>query len=103
MKLISENPNFENRMTMRVPVAGTVPRGFIPFDYTIDAESRIRAGKELVNPFLPGAELFTGAGRSIPHFVSDAMEAGEKETVICIQRTLSGKTSFTDVRNVLSS
>jgi mono/diheme cytochrome c family protein len=52
----SENPNFENRMTMMVPVAGTVPRGFIPFNYTIDAESRTRAGKELVNPFLPGAE-----------------------------------------------
>ncbi len=24
----SENPNFENGMTMRLPVAGTVPRGF---------------------------------------------------------------------------
>jgi mono/diheme cytochrome c family protein len=52
----SENPNFENAMTMRVPVAGTVPRGFIPFNYTIDADSRIRAGKELVNPFLSGSE-----------------------------------------------
>jgi mono/diheme cytochrome c family protein len=48
----SKNPNFENGMTMRVPVPGTVPRDFTPFDYTNDPESRIKAGKELVNPVL---------------------------------------------------
>ena len=48
----SKNPNFENGMTMRVPVPGTVPRDFTPFEYTNDPESRILAGKELVNPFL---------------------------------------------------
>jgi mono/diheme cytochrome c family protein len=53
----SKNPNFENGMTMRLPVPGTVPRGFLPFNYTIDAESRINAGKELVNPFLPEGEV----------------------------------------------
>jgi mono/diheme cytochrome c family protein len=47
----SKNPNFENGMTMRVPVAGTVPRDYTPFEYTNDPESRILAGKELVNPF----------------------------------------------------
>jgi mono/diheme cytochrome c family protein len=47
----SENPNFQDSMTMRVPVSGSVPRGFIPFRYTIDTESRTRAGKELVNPY----------------------------------------------------
>lgn len=50
----TKNPNFEDGMTMRVPVAGTVPRGFTPFEYTLDTESRIKAGKELVNPILPG-------------------------------------------------
>jgi len=62
----SGNPNFENKMTMRLPVAGTVPRGFIPFNYTIDAESRIRAGNDLINPFsrdnenlVKGKEVFT--------------------------------------------
>jgi hypothetical protein len=48
----SKNPNFENGMTMRVPVPGTVPRDFTPFEYTNDPESRILAGKELVNPVL---------------------------------------------------
>lgn len=49
----SKNPNFKDSMTMRVPVNGTVPRGFIPFRYTIDSVSRARAGKELYSPFLP--------------------------------------------------
>ena len=49
----SENPNFKDSMTMRVPVNGTVPRGFTPFRYTIDSLSWVKAGNELVNPFLP--------------------------------------------------
>jgi len=49
----SKNPNFKDSMTMRVPVNGTVPRGFIPFRYTIDSVSRAKAGKELFSPFLP--------------------------------------------------
>jgi len=53
----TENPNFSDRMTMRVPVAGTVPVGYMPFEYTIDAESRIRAGRELTNPFEPSEEV----------------------------------------------
>jgi len=52
----TKNPNFEDAMTMRVPVAGTVPRGFTPFDYTIDPESRIKAGNDLINPILPTDE-----------------------------------------------
>ena len=53
----SKNPNFEDGMTMRTPVPGTVPRGFIPFNYTIDAASRIKAGNELINPFSADSEL----------------------------------------------
>jgi hypothetical protein len=52
----SKNPNFKDSMTMRLPVQGTVPRDFVPFDYTIDPESRIRAGIELVNPFPNSSE-----------------------------------------------
>ena len=53
----SKNPNFKDSMTMRVPVNGTVPRGFIPFRYTIDSVSRDKAGKELYSPFLPTADV----------------------------------------------
>jgi mono/diheme cytochrome c family protein len=49
------NPNFKDSMTMRVPVPGTVPRGYSPFNYTIDPESRKRAGVELVNPVSPSS------------------------------------------------
>jgi mono/diheme cytochrome c family protein len=49
----SQNPNFKDSMTMRVPVDGTVPIGFTPFRYTVDTISRAKAGRELVNPFLP--------------------------------------------------
>jgi len=52
----SKNPNFSDGMTMRTPVPGTVPRDYTPFNYTIDPESRILAGKELVNPFTATAE-----------------------------------------------
>jgi mono/diheme cytochrome c family protein len=52
----TKNPNFSDGMTMRVPVPGTVPRDITPFNYTIDPESRILAGKELINPESPTAE-----------------------------------------------
>ncbi len=52
----TKNPNFEDGITMRVPPAGTVPRDFTPFNYTIDPESRVRAGIELTNPVSPTAE-----------------------------------------------
>ncbi len=51
------NPNFDDSSTMRVPVPGTVPRGIIPFRYTNDTLSRIKAGKELINPFLPTEDV----------------------------------------------
>ena len=53
----SKNPNFNDSMTMREPVPGTVPRDFTPFDYIDDPESRIRAGVELVNPFSPTTDI----------------------------------------------
>jgi mono/diheme cytochrome c family protein len=46
-------------MTMRVPAPGTVPRDFTPFEYTNDPESRIKAGKELANPFLTSPETLS--------------------------------------------
>lgn len=55
----TKNPNFKDGMTMRVPVQGTVPRGFAPFNYTIDEESRIRAGIELINPDSATAETLS--------------------------------------------
>ena len=44
---------------MRVPVPGTVSRDYDPFNYTNDLESRVEAGKELVNPFQPTPEIIS--------------------------------------------
>ena len=63
-KTYSKNPNFENGMTMRVPVSGTIPRDFTPFQYTNDPESRIKAGKELINPVLATPEALL-QGKSV--------------------------------------
>ena len=59
----TRNPNFEDGMTMRTPEMGTVPRDFIPFNYTLDAASRIKAGNELVNPFSSN-QINLAAGKS---------------------------------------
>jgi mono/diheme cytochrome c family protein len=55
----SNNPVFKDSMTMRVPVTGTVPRGYTPFHYTIDSASRTKAGLELVNPFIPSDDVLS--------------------------------------------
>jgi len=44
------NEHFADGMTMRTPVAGTVPREMVPFAYEKSDEDRLLAGKELVNP-----------------------------------------------------
>ena len=77
----SQNPNFTDSMTMRVPVDGTVPRGYMPFRYTIDSVSRQKAGNELVNPFLPQMKSLPGGNLFIPHSVLVVMAWKEKETV----------------------
>lgn len=45
----SENPNFKNGRTMQPPVAGTIPRGFMPYIYQKTDEDRALAAQTLVN------------------------------------------------------
>lgn len=52
----SENPNYENNMTLRTPAEGTIPRGYKPFPYEKTEEDLALAGKELTNPFEPSKE-----------------------------------------------
>jgi len=46
----SENALFKNNSTARTPVKGTIPRGFMPFEYTNSLDDYLRAGNELINP-----------------------------------------------------
>ena len=60
----SENPNFSDDRTMRVPAEGTIPRGYEPFPYEKTEEDRTRAGKELVNP-IPYTEENLARGKEV--------------------------------------
>jgi mono/diheme cytochrome c family protein len=58
----TENPNFPDEKTMRTPVQGTIPRDHVPFQYTISADSRMKAGAELKNP-LPAVDENLSQGK----------------------------------------
>lgn len=45
------NPNFADGKTLREPVAGTIPRGFLPLHFEATAADLERAGEELHNPY----------------------------------------------------
>ncbi len=47
----SANPVLKDGITGQSPVAGTIPRGFMPFHYGEGPEEAKRAGRELTNPF----------------------------------------------------
>lgn len=49
----SENPNFEDSMTMRLPVKGTVPRNIAPYHLVKTDEDLKIAGKKFFNPYKP--------------------------------------------------
>ncbi len=49
----SANPHFADGKTLREPVPGTLPRGVRVLHYAATPEDRVRAGKELKNPFSP--------------------------------------------------
>ena len=46
----SENPLFPNNSTARMPVKGTIPRGFVPFEYENTLDDYLKAGQNLMNP-----------------------------------------------------
>ncbi len=48
----TENPVFKNGRTMQPPVAGTIPRGFMPYQFQKTDEDRVLAAKTLKNELL---------------------------------------------------
>ena len=62
------NPNFSDQMTMREPVAGTVPRGMVPFAWEKNDEDRIAAGEALINPMELNNENLAGGEASYKIF-----------------------------------
>ena len=46
----SANPLFNDNSTARLPVKGTIPRGYVPFEYENTLDDYIKSGEELINP-----------------------------------------------------
>jgi mono/diheme cytochrome c family protein len=52
----TKNPNFPDNKTMQPPVAGTIPRGTVPYAYQKNDEDRAVAAAMLVNELEASAE-----------------------------------------------
>lgn len=46
----SENPNFKDGLSLRLPAEGTIPREMIPYHFEKTPEERLWAGKNIINP-----------------------------------------------------
>lgn len=64
------NPNFDDKLTMRTPVEGTVPREMIPFAWEKTDEDRLAAGEALVNPLESNEENLAGGKEAYEIFCS---------------------------------
>lgn len=51
LETYGKNNFFADSLNARIPVLGTIPRGFIPFEFGSSTEEYLRAGTELKNPF----------------------------------------------------
>ncbi|HEY6251334.1 MAG TPA: cytochrome c [Candidatus Angelobacter sp.] len=52
-KAFAPNTVTRDGLTLQRPVAGTIPRGYLPFHYGTGEDEAARAGRELVNPYAP--------------------------------------------------
>jgi mono/diheme cytochrome c family protein len=50
LEIYGSNSYFEDSLNARLPVEGTMPRGFISFDYDNTVEDYLSAGNDLLNP-----------------------------------------------------
>ena len=64
----ARNPVLKTGMTQRLPVPGTIPRGFLPIHYANTAEDAERAGRELSFPQPPTAAAVEQGKRSYETF-----------------------------------
>lgn len=60
----TENPNFADSMSARMPVKGTVPRGHTPFHFSNTPEGYEAAGAEMKNP-LENTEVNVTEGKRL--------------------------------------
>jgi mono/diheme cytochrome c family protein len=51
LETYATNSVFADSMNARIPVAGTMPRGYVAYEYGSSTEEYLRAGEEMVNPY----------------------------------------------------
>jgi mono/diheme cytochrome c family protein len=56
-KAYAPNPATRDGLTLQLPVAGTVARGYHPFHFGPGEPEAIRAGHELTNPYRPTPQI----------------------------------------------
>jgi mono/diheme cytochrome c family protein len=56
-KAFAPNPVTRDGLTLQLPVAGTIARGYRPFHYGPGEREAIRAGRELENPYRVTAQI----------------------------------------------
>ena len=78
----SMNPIFSDSMSARKPVKGTIPRGFLPFEYENNLEDFKRASIELKNPFEKTVIILKKESNCMVCFVLTVMEKKEMVKVL---------------------
>src|SRR5471030_189062 len=63
-----KNPNFKDGKTAQVPPAGTIPVGFVKFDYPNTKDGYELAGTEVKNPLEQTAQNFADGKLLFAHF-----------------------------------
>jgi mono/diheme cytochrome c family protein len=64
-KAFAPNPVTADGLTLRAPVAGTIPRGYRPFHYGPGEPEAERAGRELQNPLAPATPRTLAEGKAL--------------------------------------
>lgn len=94
------NPNFSNGQTAQTPPEGTVPVGFVPFDYENTLEDYERAGLEVTNPLvMTEATLAQGEALFMAYCAVCHGNDGKGDGTITQDRTLVTKSGSRQLEN----
>ena len=83
----SANPHFADGKTLQAPVAGTIPRGYLPLHFLPASEDAIRAGNTLLSPLRADDAQAISRGKVVfANFCSPCHGATGKGDGLVVQR-----------------
>ncbi len=83
----SANPNFADGKTLQTPVAGTIPRGYLPLHFSPTPEDAVRAGNTLLSPLhIDDAQVISRGKVVFANFCSPCHGATAKGDGLVVQR-----------------